>query len=64
MFVFEAIPSEAIPTGCQSRLHGGVGLNVLIYTARRLSWSTRAEVRGLFVCFRCTLLRQFLLAAS
>ena len=34
--------SEAVPTGCQSRLHGGVGLAVLIPTGERL-WSARAE---------------------
>ena len=51
-------PSEAVSTGCQSRLHGGVGLAVLISTGERLR-STRAEVS-----FLCTLLRQFLLAAS
>ena len=42
-------PSGAVPTGCQSRLHGGVGLAVLISTGGRLR-STRAEVGGLFVC--------------
>ena len=42
-------PSEAVPTGCQSRLHGGVGLAVLTSTGERLR-STRAEVGGLFVC--------------
>ena len=35
-------PSEAVSTGCQLRLHGGVGLAVLISTGERLR-STRAE---------------------
>ena len=34
--------SEAVPTGCQLRLHGGVGLAVLISTGER-PWSARAE---------------------
>ena len=34
--------SEAVPTGCQLRLHGGVGLVVLIPTGER-PWSARAE---------------------
>ena len=34
--------SEAVPTGCQLRLHGGVGLAVLIPTGER-PWSARAE---------------------
>ena len=41
--------SEAVSTGCQSRLYGGVGLAVLISTGERLR-STRGEVGGLFVC--------------
>ena len=56
-------PSEAVSTGCQLRLHGGVDLAVLISTGERLR-STRAETGGLFVVFGCTLLRQFRLAAS
>ena len=47
--LFSMHPSEAVSTGCQSRLHGGVGLAVLISTGERLR-STRAEVGGLFVC--------------
>ena len=46
MFLFVCLflmhPSEAVPTGCQSRLHGGVGLAVLISTGgsyeHLLSW--------------------------
>ena len=38
-------PSEAVSTGCQLRLHGGVGLAVLISTGERLR-STRAEAGG------------------
>ena len=43
-------PSEAVWTGCQLRLHGGVDLAVLISTGERLR-STRAETGGLFVRF-------------
>ena len=47
--LFLVHPFEAIPTGCQSRWYGGVGLAVLISTGERLR-STRAEAGGLFVC--------------
>ena len=49
--LFSMHPSEVVSTGCQSRLHGGVGLAVLISTGERLR-STRAEGEVcLFVCF-------------
>ena len=43
--LFSMHPSEAVSTGCQLRLHGGVGLAVLISTGERLR-STRAEAGG------------------